>query len=240
MGGAAVFFAKPASEIEVINDINGNIANFYEVMKNDFPALQKKIEATLHSRKAHRQARVVYENPDMFSRIRRAWAVWMLTNMSFGGKITGGYGYSLSGIMTKNLTNKIEAFTAPLANRLRNAQIECCDALKIIETRDTPETFYYLDPPYPGTDQGHYNGYSAANFTGLLELLSRIKGKFLLSSFRHDVLTEYTAKNKWSQFEITMNRSMSKHDGRLLKKIEVFTANYPIEKEGYGIASLFD
>jgi DNA adenine methylase len=240
IGGAAVYFAKPPSDVEIINDINGEIVNFYEVVKNDFAALKKEIAATLHSRKAHRHARVVFENPDMFDRIKRAWAVWVRANMSFGGDMTGGYGYDVSGRTTGKIANKIENFTEGLSARFRNTQIECCDALKIIETRDTPETFYYLDPPYPDTDQGHYNGYSSADFAALLELLSKIQGKFLLSSFRHEALAEYTEKNQWNQFEIRMNKSMTLQTGQVKQKIEVFTANYKIEKDGFGIASLFD
>jgi DNA adenine methylase len=183
IGGAAVYFSKPPSEVEIINDTNGEIVNFYEVLKNDFSALQRKIDATLHSRKSHRHARVVYENPDMFSPVKRAWALWVRANMSFGGDMTGGYGYDVSGRMTGKLANKTDNFTPALAARLRNTQIECCDALKIIETRDTPETFYYLDPPYPDTDQGHYDGYSSADFSALLELLTKIQGKFFIIIF---------------------------------------------------------
>ena len=240
IGGAAVYFAKPASEVEVINDINGEVVNFYKVIKNDFAALQKLLEQTLHSRKAHRHARVVYENPDMFSRVKRAWALWVRANMSFGGDMTGGYGYDVSGRMSGKLANKIEAFTQTLADRFRTTQIECCDALRIIQSRDTPDTFFYLDPPYPDTDQGHYDGYSSADFTALLDVLTGIQGKFLLSSFRHESLKEQTEKNNWSQFEITMNKSMSLHGKQTLQKIEVFTANYSIEKEGFGLLSLFD
>jgi DNA adenine methylase len=240
IGGGAVYFAKPPSEVEIINDTNGEIVNFYEVAKHDFPALKKEVEATLHSRKAHRHARVIFENPDMFDRVKRAWAVFVLANMSFGSDMNAGYGHNLSGGMTGAFSSKIENFTEAFSKRLRNTQIECSDALKIIEARDTPETFYYLDPPYPDTDQGHYNGYTSDDFTALLELLANIQGKFLLSSFRHDVLEEYKNKNAWSQFEIKMTKPMTSKSKRSVQKIEVFTANYRIDKEGYGLLSLFD
>ena len=240
IGGGAVYFAKQPSELEVINDINGEVANFYKIIKNDFDTLQKEIEKTLYSREAHRHARVVYENPDMFSPAKRAWALWTRASMGFGGDILSGYGYANSVRMIKSVKNKIDNFTSALSKRLRNTEIESYDALKIITARDTPETFFYLDPPYPDTDQGHYNGYSINDFAALLELISGLQGKFLLSSFRYDILTEQTAKNGWSQFEITMNKSVTANSGQSLQKIEVFTANYPIEKEGYGLLSLFN
>jgi DNA adenine methylase len=154
MGGGAVYFSKSPSEVEIINDISGEMVNFYKVMKNDFSALKKEIDGTLHSRKTHRRACIIFENPDMFDAVKRAWAVFALANMSFGGDMTAGFGYDLSGWETRALSAKVESFTEAFAKRLRNTQIECCDALKIIKTRDTPDTFFYLDPPYPDTDHG--------------------------------------------------------------------------------------
>ncbi|GHU35003.1 restriction endonuclease subunit M [Spirochaetia bacterium] len=239
IGGAAVFFAKEPSPVEIINDINGNLINFYEVLQQDFPALEKKITVTLHSRKTHRQAWVIYENPDMFNRIKRAWAIWVLANQSFGSMLDGGFGYDLNGTTTLRVNNKRLAFTKELAKRIENVQIECCDALKIISSRDSPETLFYLDPPYPDTNQGHYNGYSSDDFCNLLEIISKIKGKFLLSSFRHSALEEYTKKFSWTQFELKMNKSMSAHSGKYSTKIEVLTANYTIDAIALGQQRLF-
>jgi DNA adenine methylase len=240
IGGAAVFFAKPPAECEIINDINSEIVNFYEVIQRDFPALQSEISISLHSRKMHKHAQVIYENPDLFDRIKRAWAFWMLANQSFGAGLDAGWGYDVTGQTQLKLKNKRDQFTEALAIRLQNVQIECCDALKIIRSRDTPETFFYLDPPYPDTDQGHYDGYSVADFRTLMETVCQIQGKFLLSSFRHDVLAEYTEKYKWVQFELRMKKSMTAQTGRTLDKIEVLTANYQIGKQGWGDRSLFD
>ena len=58
IGGAAVFFAKPRSQAEIINDINSEVINFYEVLQHDFPALQAEISISLHSRKLHQHAQV--------------------------------------------------------------------------------------------------------------------------------------------------------------------------------------
>jgi len=72
IGGTAVYFAKAPSKAEVINDTNGELVNFYEVLKRDFPALQQEIQISLHSRKMHHHAEVIYGNPDMFDRVKRA------------------------------------------------------------------------------------------------------------------------------------------------------------------------
>jgi DNA adenine methylase len=228
IGGAAVFFAKEPSRVEIINDTNGELVNFYEVVRRDFPALEKEAAISLHSRKLHSQAKVVYENPEMFDRVKRAWAVWVLANASYGHALDGGYGYDRTGGTSKNLDNKRAGFTADYAIRLQRVQIECCDALRIIRRRDAGDAFFYIDPPYVGADQGHYDGYTQEDFDNLLKLLEGISGKFLLSSFRNDALTDSIKRKGWHSLEFSMASSMT-HSGKTpRKKIEVLTANYPI------------
>jgi DNA adenine methylase len=72
LGGAAIFFAKEPSKVKIINDSNGEIINFYEVLQRDFTALEKEVAISLHSRKKHHQAQVIYANPEMFDRVKRA------------------------------------------------------------------------------------------------------------------------------------------------------------------------
>ncbi len=228
IGGGAIFFKKSPSEIEIINDTNGELINFYEVLQRDFTSLYQEIAISLHSRELHSEARVVYEHPKMFGRVKRAWAIWMLANESFGAMFDGGWGYDKTGQTTKKISGKREDFKEELAIRLQNVQIECYDALKIIQSRDTLETFFYLDPPYPNTDQGHYDGYSNEDFLQLMRILEGIQGKFLLSSFRNKHLTEFTERNNWNQIEIRMAKPMTAHGKRSVAKIEVLTANYPI------------
>lgn len=110
------------------------------------------------------------------------------------------------------------------AIRLENVQLESTDAVRIIQSRDTEETFHYCDPPYFNSDCGHYEGYSREDFETLLETLSKVKGKFLLSSYPSDLLAEYTKENDWNTIPLEMGKSM----GKKSKKIEMLTANYPI------------
>jgi DNA adenine methylase len=119
LGGAAVFFAKPSSEIEVLNDTNRELINFYRVVQQDFTSLEKEIRISLHSRDLHRKAQVIYENPDMFSELKRAWAVWTLSAQSFSAKLDGPFGYDRSrNTTTKKITNKREGFTEEEPYRL--------------------------------------------------------------------------------------------------------------------------
>ena len=81
VGGGAVFWAKEQSEVEVINDTNRELINFYQCVQNDFVSLEKEVRITLHSRDLYNDAIHIYTRPKMFSELKRAWAVWALASM---------------------------------------------------------------------------------------------------------------------------------------------------------------
>lgn len=229
-GGGAVFFQKEKSEVEIINDLNRFVVNFYRVAQTEFDALREMIQATPHSRARYADAVVMYESPHLFDDVERAWAFWCLANQSYSGNLCSGWAYGTTGDATeKRLDNKREAFDDELRVRLARVQIECTDALRIIEYRDRPTTFFYVDPPYFNSDMGHYGGYSEADFEALLVALGKIEGKFLLSSYPSDALKKHVASNSWHQIELTMKTQGST---KRKAKTEVLTANYPIHIVG--------
>lgn len=230
IGGAAVFFAKVPSKVEVINDTNRELMNFYKVAKEDFVSLEKEIRISLHSRDLHRKASVIYNNPDMFGEIKRAWAVWLSASQSFSSQLDSNWGYDKqSNTTSKRIQNKKDNFVEEMAIRLQNCQIECADALYVIASRDTENSFFYCDPPYYNSNCGHYNGYSEQDFEALLFLLSKIKGKFLLSSYPSPLLERYIAAHGWNNWSIEQPVSVNAKSGKLKNKIEMLTANYPFE-----------
>lgn len=230
VGGGAIFWAKPKSEVEIINDYNRELINFYECVQNEFVELEKMIRISLHSRSLHNDATVIYNNPHMFDRLRRSWAVWVLAAQSFSSMLDGSFGYDkIRGTTSQKITNKRDGFTLDLSIRMQNVQVECTDALRVINSRDHIYAFHYCDPPYFNSDCGHYDGYSRDDFENLLKTLSRIEGKFLLSSYPSDILAEYTKANNWSVKTLEQTVSVANGTGKPgKKKIEVLTANYDL------------
>ena len=227
-GGAAIFFAKRPAEVEVLNDTNEELMNFYRVVKQDYATLFEEIKITLHSRDLHRQATVIYNNPDMFTPVKRAWAIWVLSIQSFGSMLDGGWGYDkISNTVPQTVANKIEQFTLRMAKRLQNCQIESADALYIIKSRDTENSFFYCDPPYFNSNCGHYDGYSEQDFENLLSLLAKIKGKFLLSAYPSPVLARYIKDNQWEEIPIIQPIVVNAKNRKQRLKTEMLVANYP-------------
>jgi DNA adenine methylase len=227
-GGAAVYWAKPPSRVEVINDTNELLINFYRVLQNDFEALFKEVKATLHSRKMFMDAWSIYNDPRSFDPVMRAWAVYTLASQSFGSQLKGSWGYDRKkGSVAIKVMNKKRAFTYDLHERIERTQIDCRDALSVIKAFDSPESFFYIDPPYPGTNQGHYTGYMMDDLESLLSLLSSLKGKFLLSNYPQEIIDRFVTSTGWHKRSFKMLLCASKSDIKR-KKTEVLVANYPI------------
>ena len=229
-GGGAIFFTKEPSKIEVINDTNGELINFYRVIKTKFKKLEKEIKSTLHSREYHQAAKTVLGYPQLFDEVKRAWAIWTLANQSYASKLDGSWGRDKKeNRSVKQLKTKRNSFTNEYTERLEQVQIENRDALNIINIWDNKDTFFYLDPPYFNSNQGHYKGYTKEEFEKLLILLTGIKGKFLLSSYPSELLDKYVKQNKWITKKVDVPLSISSNPSiKIKRKIEVLTANYKL------------
>lgn len=223
-GGGAMFFAKESVKVEFINDRNKVLIAFYKVLKNRFLELKKMLDDTLYSEAEHRRAREIYTSPDDYSEIEQAWAIFVLSQQSIFANFNNGW-YSGMRCSPGIWNNKKQLLCQYYQERLRHVAIFCREALKVIRSTDRPDTFHFLDPPYIGSDMGPYKGYTEEDFINLLDTISAIKGKFLLTTFPHKILDEYIKKNKWVTFKIKLN-TPSRRGG--LMKIEQITANYDI------------
>lgn len=230
-GGGAVFFAKEPATSEIINDANAMVINFYKVVQADFLSLKAKIEATLFSRATYTVALTIYKMPHLFTELQQAWAFYIATNMGFSSKI-GSWGFDKYGKRIKSFLNRKLNFDESICDRLEHTQIECADAVRVITTYDCEDAFHYIDPPYIDTHMGHYGGYTREDYKQLLETLSTLKGKFLLSGFPNDILVEYLQKNQWHIQSFEKLKTASKATlgkPRTAKKTEVLVANYPLQ-----------
>ena len=229
-GGGAVFFAKKPSFNETINDNYDVAVNFYKVLKLRYRQLKKLIDASLISRTEHQRAlKIIRGHQSRATDVELAWAFWQCTNFAYSNKIGGGPKYSNNQftVVPDTLKRKKERFTELLAKRIEHAYIEHEDALKILHSRNVSGAFHYIDPPYLGTDQGHYSGYSVEDFTRLLDFLSNdLKGKFLLSNYNSEILDEYIAKNNWHKKEIKFRIKAPRKPKNT--KIEVLVWNYDL------------
>ena len=187
-GGAAwVLFGKTPSPIEVLNDIDEELINFFRVVKYRPEELIESFDLELVSRSEFQ--RLADVAPHSLSDIERAHRFYYLIMAGWGGEARyprfqtsisdGGHGNRLIGAL-KNLRKRIE----PVHERLRTVIIENLDWRECIDKYDRAGSFIYLDPPYPGNGANYkHNMRSMKEHADIAEKLSGSQSMWMLSSY---------------------------------------------------------
>jgi DNA adenine methylase len=177
-GGAQVLFHKKPSAVEVLNDLDGEIVNFFRVCQQHPDELIRYLKSMLVSRKWYELLKVT--TPETLTDIQRAARHLYLLKNSYGSMVVR-QNYHLHVIQPPGFNpDRLPEIIAETHKRLARVQIECLPYEKVLKHYDRPDTLFYLDPPYFGRSLYRYN-LSADDFTKMAERLSDLKGKFILS-----------------------------------------------------------
>lgn len=189
-GGLGVETAWPRPHVSsrhhymvAINDKSELLINLYRYARDNPEDFFRMVDGTPYSQAEYQEAVCICKNPTGHSDARKAWAYYVNICMSFSNKLNGGWGTS---VFSRNQSSTWQARTRQLSSvlqRFRDVHIGCEDALSFIERWDSPQTLHYLDPPYPGTDQGHYGGYTIEDWKKLCGTLDTIQGSYVLSNY---------------------------------------------------------
>lgn len=204
-GAASVFFRKHPSPIEVINDLNGDVVNFFRVLREQAQELIDAIDLTPFSREEYDLA---YEEAD--DPLERARRFYIRSWQSFSGHASYKTGWrhqrnlrTRGSSLTREWGRKDGLYRSAL--RLRNALIENDDALKVIQRYDTPGTLFYVDPPYVLTTRSNHRRYSYemsnADHRALAAVLREVQGMVLLSGYQSALYDELFGD--WRRIEKT-------------------------------------
>lgn len=177
-GGAQLFFHKAPSKVEVLNDLDGEVANFFLVLQRHPQELARLAETQPASRAIFMRFKA--QPPELLTDIERASRFLYLQRNAWSGlRARPSFHYAVSKPHNHNpLTLPSRLMEA--ATRLARVQIENLPYEDVLARYDRPATFFYLDPPYVGVDLYHHN-FSDRQFRQLAERLLDIKGRFLLS-----------------------------------------------------------
>lgn len=158
-GGASVLLQKPPAFLDVYNDLNGDVVNFFKVLRNQEADLIRAIELTPYSREEHRLSKNLDTDTDL-ERARKFY-VWSWQGRGRGGaRLQGGWRF-MRGDNRHNTTvydwNNFDHLWS-VAYRLKQCQIENKDALNVIKAYDGADTLFYVDPPYLMATRGKKDG----------------------------------------------------------------------------------
>lgn len=196
-GSGAVFFNKEPARIETINDIDGEIVNFFRVCREQPEELAKAINLTPWAREELKESREVADDP-----VERARRTAVGCYMTFGSRLNKKTWRYTSGVQknggpdSAKLWGYVPDLVIQVAKRLKDAQIESRPAVDLIRGFDGPEVLIYLDPPYVketrtlNGDQYRYE-MDDHDHEELLQAISNHSGKIILSGYDNTLYNDY-------------------------------------------------
>jgi len=231
-GSAALTLAKAPAPIEIVNDLDKEIVNFFEQLRNNQKKLCHQIALTPYAREELNLARLPNPKISDLERARRFLVSSMMAINGVFGEERGGFSYSDSYARNghearvnrwHNLPDRI----AHVAERLRNVRVENKDAMELLKQYlHRPATLVYLDPPYFAERTNGYN-HDENNpefHRKLLKLANCAHCMIFISGYANELYNELLTQEKgWSQKTIeTTTRDSS---GQIHKRTEVVWMN---------------
>jgi DNA adenine methylase len=194
-GGGSLLFAKEPSAVEVYNDLDSGLVNFFRVLRDPakFPALLKLCRLMPFSREEFDYCRSVWGKEE--NDIDRAFMWYVVARMSFSGIFGGSWGHTVSSSargMASSVSKwlSIQEILPDIHKRIMRVQIEHSDFRQILTRYDTPRTFFYIDPPYIHATRrsgGYAHELHAADHSDLVQMLLKLQGKAMLSGYAHGI-----------------------------------------------------
>ncbi len=192
----AVLFNKPRSNIETVNDLDGNVVNLFEWIKKDPERLAHEIYFTPYARQVYEDAFAAVPEDSL----EKAVNFYIRLNMGYGFRTTGekvgwkndvqGRERAYAAVGWCNLPEKI----IQAAERLRGVQIENRPAIEVMQRFNNKKVLIYLDPPYmPDVRHGKQyrcEMYDKESHADLLDVAKAHKGPVLISGYDSELYND--------------------------------------------------
>ena len=188
-GALSVLLAKPPSEMETVNDIDGDLVVFWRVLRDRPEELARVCALTPHSRAEYRAS---WDRPDALDDVERARRVWVHLTQARGSRMMRSGWRFVHGGNQLALASYLDGYVgrmSAVAERIRRVSLECRDALDVIAAYGLPDAVLYVDPPYladvRGGDQYPHEFGTIDQHEGLLDALEATPAAVVLSGYAH-------------------------------------------------------
>lgn len=188
-GSMAVLLNRARSPVEVYNDLDGSIVNLFRVLRENGDELIKQLELTPYARGELAECQEVGNDPVEWAR-----RVFVRARQSIMG-LKDGRSWACSLEVRKGTSQMISRWLGGIDSlyavieRIKYVLLECRPALEVISRFDSPDSVFYLDPPYPREARKCFNDYlhemSNEDHIALLDLACSLEGKVAISSYRN-------------------------------------------------------
>lgn len=236
-GGALnVLLQKPPAKVEVINDLDDEVYNLWQVIQSDGERLGREADRLPFARKLYNEWAGAWHNrrrpEDAFE---RALHFFYLSRCGFCGKQRQKTGWSHS--TQRNAVRSYRtgiSYLRDIQDRLRMVQLENTDFWEVLASYDREDVLFYLDPPYY-MKECYTVAFSEVDHQNLAALLRSVRGEVALSYYPHPQILDWYPENKgwFHHYKVTTKFSHALTGTNRLKNrkkqtaTELLITNYP-------------
>lgn len=206
-GGAGnLLLARERSDIEVYNDLNNKLVNLMRALQDADRAqiLRQRLLYTLYSKEEFSRAIEILREKDP-KPDELAWAFYVGQNQGFGGVTPTTVGH-----WGRKFTGKLGCWISAIDlipawhHRLMHVYIDSRDAIELVKYWDSPDTTFYLDPPYVTGTRRDAKVYEIEatddHHARLVETILKCQGAVVLSGYGHEIYAPLEAAG-WERRE---------------------------------------
>lgn len=238
-GSCAVLFAKPPSTHEVINDVDGDVVNFFTVLRDHPGELERACRLTPYSRDEFNSIDLAVPCDDPIERARR-W--WVRLTQSYASLVTPHASWSVSTRQNAPAAGSVQNGVARMeacALRLSRVAIEHRPAIDLVRDHATADTLIYLDPPYERETRNitvsvrgdyRHDMPEADQHRELADVLRTTPATVFLSGYPSALYDELYGD--WWTTERNVNKNVGALNGVSGRATERIWSNRPINAQG--------
>ena len=232
-GGLAVLIAKSPAKIEVANDKNMMLVTFWRVLRDPETGarLRHVLENTPYASKEYEESKATWrdESLDPVERVRR-WYVAIMQSYTREETRNSGWRRPYQGTVHRVeqhiWVNRIDRLET-IAHRLRRVALECMDFAELMPYYNTPDTLFFLDPPYmeeTRSEQGNYEyEMTPEQHQHLLDLANETSAQVILTGYSSPMYEQALRSPTWTRFQVERPSQIHNNEqaGRVGTRTEV-------------------
>jgi DNA adenine methylase len=211
-GAGGMFFNKPKAKYNIVNDLDSDVFNLFQVVMNQ----KEELEKAFYMMPIHSDLLEYWKKNEETEPIKKALRFLFLSNFGIYGSESIKYG-------TENPKNSVYNKIDLCFEFINDVQFNNKDAvefLKSFQIRNQNEYLIYCDPPYLGTTDNYSNSFTEEQSESLFNTLEETKCKFAMSEFDHPFILEQAKKRNLNVIIIGERQNLKK------RRTEILVTNY--------------
>lgn len=219
-GAGGMFFNKPKAKYNIVNDLDSDVFNLFQVVMNQ----KEELEKAFYMMPIHSDLLDYWKKNEETEPIKKALRFLFLSNLTFMGT-----GEAMRYTATKQeYPQNFKYYLEETNKKLFDVHFNNTDCVKFLNNisfqadgrNDEEKTFIYCDPPYLGTNDNYSNSFTEQDSEDLFNCLIKTKCKFAMSEFDHPFILEQAKKNNLNVIIIGERQNLKN------RRTEILVTNY--------------